>query len=732
MTTYEQSLDLFLASATEEVLCVFGPTRTGKTFVLQSYLQRRQADIQYVYTTVTKSIPQPRKNLYSLQHFCKEFVICGSRPIETDVLVIDDFQCTIPEREVLLCAFAKKRVRCAKIIILSSVLDDNHLEILETFTTTKRNLYRYFKTELSPYTIECGPRVVQYSDCTADVLGNIEWEFTPNMYIQEKEMREYIHYILRLRRDEAIEKNRVLVYVQSAEMCERLATHFSKYYAYVIRTATIHGKKEKGYLWYTHDPQIIFSTSSLGGVNSTNMYYFSSISILIDFGLVYKPHKSGFLQLGYCSQLEMKERSSVMTNGRIYRVMSKSFFDELPRHENPLYDWKPLLLYSALRHRLDFLIQLLNDKRFLKLSFTGDVYRSIEDLKYYKILNTDHTHMGRIAEEDQGLLYRLLHSCFQEKNYSIILRLQRIHRMSSLPRVILTSMVIMISIIDTISKYGRNSIFSFPDKPSQSQRRKFEAWLEVLAFCRGDSVGHTFGGNHVTFLWSVFELFLTVIVSDREEIRNYNIHFRTWTQFTRRCQFLCNAFGLSGESSPVVPFMKSVLSSVMNKRTWGIQRGVFPEYMFRKRLTKESSDTARSYIMTGSWFLLQEDVHQLLVQSLWKLVDNSQWRQFVHPFYRKKFSTHGLEDPHIEVQPENDLHLPLPINVATYVNSLSEHIWGEYSRRKHCSESKTEWKNTFRQGVLKDIDNEVAYRPGKVKYLECCEHFERNRLVLLT
>lgn len=729
MTTYDQSIEDFLRSPNAEVMCISGQNGSGKTFWL-SHFFRKRSNLQCVYTYGKKPSGTITGAL-SIRYFCTHHVMTRSYPSHMDVLVLDDFHMNSVEKDVVLMAWSKKVIPCKKLIVVSSFLSQYHVGILEMFTQTKKEtfeIYHYTGSVASYSDLSCPP-FIEYRDCLADNEDQLYWEFDKNAFIPFPTMCEMVDSILEECNDPRLERYRVLVYVQSPDMCEKMAEYYSRHTCLVV--ATVHGQKSKNEVYeLLHESriQMIFLTNIRVRVDD---FISNSFHVIIDFGMSYSMTKFGFVTMGYCSQSEMIHKSSFLQTGYVYRIMSEDFYNALPYAEWPIFDWKPFLVHCAMHKSLSyfmFLCSPLNSKKSKDpcvVTHSQEIFHDIHFLKKCHLLTEEHS-LTCHHRNNEHVLHKLLSSSFQVENYSVIAHLYRIHETSCLPESILLLTTMLIALVDTILKHGRHRVFLLPRLSNKQPSQILISWLRVLLFCNGeiDDSDSYIRSTYQKFLWTVFEVYLSIILQPNGYTMNlYNIHPKTWQEFVFRWKSLWCMMGMCPKTDSehkFLRFAKDKLERNVVKKDWCLKNGTYPKYFFRN--VKKHGDAIR-----GSIGHLHDKIRERLLETMWKLSDYSTWTSNLCPYSRKIFFNAEFYPPNVSVNPDYNLHLPLPTHVVSYIDELrsDKGLCDAANQMNSFIQSKKKGMETFRNTVVQELENEVAYRPDKYKYYEAMMDFKK-------
>lgn len=749
MAGFYDILDSFLSSSLRNVMCLYGGTGSERMYMVRRYFHHQCRGVRPVY--VSSYLPHVHYRLGKMmtwRHFCYECIIRNSYPKNYDVLILDDFHIHSLERQVVLLGWLRKQIPYSKLIIISPVLVHYHFKLIESYTNTKEHdVYKYdFDRASVPEMFHKDKDVqIEYKDYIQNENYEITWEFDSKTHISFINMCLMIDSILDEMEDPNLERSRILVYVQSPEMCDMLAEHYHSHSSFYIDT--IHGQKPKKEIYRilsSRSIQIIFSTNIRW---NPEYVYTNLIDAIIDFGVAYSKTEYGFLCLGYCSQSELHNRTHILTRGKVYRIMSKQFYENQPYIETPIFDWRPFLLQCIIHNKLDYFIEWLpsGHSPSTRVGYVRNIFQDIYNLVKCHILQHDFK-INNFHFEKSKMIRNLVKTPFSVEMYSIISHLYHIHHVSCVPDITLCLSTMMISLIDTIAKHGRHRIFDLPRITNRAPSYVFDNWLRVLLFCNGESYGIDtyFISNRQKLLWLTFELYLTILIRPTGYTFNiYNIQSQTWNDFVRRWQILYQM--ITSQSAAMLSqndFLQQTQSKIQQytiTREWSLQHGTYPHYLFKNyRLRRPTRE------LRGTFYYLRGDIKESLLNTMWKLSDYSTWTHNLHPHHRKMLLHDELQEPYITIDSEHQLYLPFPNHVLRYLDSFRNpivitvleageinDIQTESSKRDARITQKQLLRNHFRRTVVDQIDCEVAFRPLKYKYYEVMNDFEYHRNLLV-
>lgn len=713
--TFYDFMNSFMKSPAE-VGFISGECCDIKTYWLNMYLSQHP-HIDYMYLLPKKRHTNFRRSM-TLKDFCHNHFIrddVEKRPI--DLLILEDFHRESLEKEVLFMTWCDRAFHCSKILILSDSMVEYHFRYLEKYVRQPRIFFHgYYTNDSIDVSIETD---IEYIDYMENEHHQICWEFDPTSFITSNDMCQMIDLVMEKINDIDLSDNRILVYVQSPEICETILDYYTQQTNILVNT--IHRQKSSS------DISRILKDQNIRLIISTNIKWnhenmsLNPFTVVIDFGMMYSMNEFGFLSLDYCKQRELIERAKILGSGRLFRIMSKNFHDEsLPYTEIPIFDWKRFLIQCALYGKLSYFLTFLpsSGSWLGKRNNYRQIMVDLSTITLNHIVKHDRT-VNQKCEGALDILNTLIPSTFRVESFYQVITLNHLHQMSSLPDNILILSTMMIALIDTIQTSGRHRFFNLPRVTNRQQSQIFDSWIRVMMFCHGDCDGidSYFYSNRQKFLWLIFELCLTNIMSSSEQFDLYNFQKNTWIEFVKRWKLIYSK--ISHYSLPNIPLflqhVKISLLSHVQSRIWSMDRGTYPHFLFPKH----------KHYVKGIFYYLSPILKDCLLTTMWKVSDGSTWTHNLQPYTRKLFLMNDNPEPYITIDLEQRLHLPFPSSIVQFLRDFKS---GEGLEKlaqsfQNIKTEKAKLRKKFQQSVVHQIQQEVAYRPNMSKYHEVMEDF---------
>jgi len=723
--SFYQSMDAFLSLDVKHPSLLYlygGVSSIIRTFWLNKYLRDKSLNALYVHT----KMPSTRfHRMTSMSDFCFNTIVENGHTKTYDLIILDDFDIHSLEKQVFLRAVSKGMIQYRRLIILCSSVCDYLLATLEKSLRMDRRKFVYFTFDSLQRVCKETPTLqIHYRDYIENDSHQLIWEFDSKSFLTFPNMCDMIDSILEEIDENEMKKQRILVYVQSPEMCDTLVEYYLTHSP--LKVVSVHGQKSKKDICsIIHDwrNRVVFSTNIRWKNETMDGNLFTT---MIDFGVVYKMNEFGFLSLDYCTKSELEDRTKIMSCGTVYRILSKTFYDdELSQMEEPIFDWKKFIIKCALHNKLEIFISLFS---LNETSHHRQITSDLSGLVQYNLLRSDYAFV-RTDVDSRKIMTELLRSPLQVQTYTIVMHLCHIHEVSCLPQVTLILSTMMIALIDTITKYGRHRFFDLPRLSNRTPSQVLDNWLRVLLFCSGDSYGidSYFMTNRQKFLWLLFEVCLTIVVSgNSKNLDLYNIQYNTWNELVLRwkCLYRLSTLQHFENSASFLLHVKTSIEKHTLSKSWCLENRTCPTYLFRKIKIRRDSP------VHGNINYIHGEIKENLLELLWKLSSSSTWIHNIHPHSRKIFLHDEVPEPYIIVDLEHHLYLPFPNYLLRYLGDIEDDITDQKTgicllarKMKDRIETKKQFQETFKKTVIEEIENEVAYRPNKVKYYEMMDDF---------
>jgi hypothetical protein len=268
-----------------------------------------------------------------------------------------------------------------------------------------------------------------------------------------------------------------------------------------------------------------------------------------------------------------------------------------------------------------------------------------------------------------------------------------------------------ISFVDVVTTYGQLSMISDVDVHKS-------VWIGVmkrLAHRYDLSCRSVQRDTHV-FLDLMVEWLLTVLHTRLFSVLKVRDH--VWRKFVQRWMFLSSLVGLTSSSTDAQTFLRTMQNMTRpctKSHTWFLR----------------DAEYASMCAPSGTWYTLTRQCQDDVASVLWRLQDSMVWRHDLPPYARRSsFLLHGRHDPRFHLSHGFCLSWRCPHSVEKYVVTLPAEIIKAAAAYHHRRRDMLRIKKYFEDNVVREIRDEVAYRPGMCKFHECMSSFTHNIMTM--
>jgi hypothetical protein len=607
-----------------------------------------------------------------------------------DVLILDEFHVENPEKYMILQLIKKKNMEIKKLIVVSATMSEYDYNILESCMDQSQNNFCHISIQNKrEYTIS-----IEYKTSFKNNHNNLI--FNSNYFFSEYDMSFIVKDILT---NEKLNQN-ILIFVQSPDICEKMFDSLKGEFKNIY---TIHGQKtneEIKEILNDKQNKIIIGTNIL-----ETSITIPNLSYIIDFGICYSPDaNTGELLPRYCSQSEMIQRmgrTGRTCSGKIVRIYSEVFYNHQPYIYNTKFNWKPILLESILNKNLLFIKTLFEDDDRIEHHIEQD----LEYLIQHGIICHEYQLLKYI---DIPILKCMLSnsSLFLIKRYPMIIELYNIHKKMFLPENMLILCTLVISLLDITEKYGFMKLFYLPSSKKHSYSKNICEWKYIMSIMT-NSINDP---RH--FLYMFINIIIMILSDPKQKYEIYHINGRIWKQLKYRWIFLLKLYNISFEN------IFDKLKIITKKHRWYINDDVCKKKYGNKQIwyhifNKKEEDEKLS--LSHEIYTLTNDAYNVLNKILYKMIDKTPSIIYnILPYDRY------LTNESMNIMINDYFYIDVIDELQLHINELKKNIINHdvvltYKYRPYILKEKIE--------MLKEIENEVAYRPGNFKYNECFEHF---------
>lgn len=721
----EAALENYLSSSNKApLMMVKGDTGSGKTLGVFSFLCTHMGNLRSTFLlprwtdmmdrAKSSGIPQDRLRLTTLPYFCQAMLrgshVARNIMMNMDLLVLDEFHHESTEWMIVLMMlryYRKSIHRMPKLIFISATLADYHFGIMETFLEIPRVRLKIFE-------------VINPRSFTRDIV--YDNDFHPGFHHQPQLLAEKILAILK--DPNYSSKRRVLVFLHSPDICEHvgetLTTLLGKDNKNIFTcrpwiVGTVHGQKDK-----EENDEVLHSKELFQVIIGTNKLETSitipRLDMVLDFGICMVPDAYGTVLPRYCSQSEMIQRAGRAgrtCDSTVVRMMSRTFFQSMPYSLSNDVDYTSWILRAHLEGEASF--------QHLSRFFSSGDQVALHPVVMYEVegftrLVSRAEDWGLLTlsrgEPDKKLMRYLLKTSFHAKFYRMILNADAFQKKHPTVVTILTTAVV--AYLDTIFRYG-NKVFYIP-RTSLSYTSLLNHWKIFLArVSKYNNNDKDDDDRPVSELQRMIEIMVTMVMRKDaygKFCEEYHINNRIFRQVLSRWRSLLTYWypELDKKSrSQWMDWMRKIISTHTWSKTWD-RRG---DPILKMEKKKQERDRECEYY--GIDVLT------------WDHVSRHAWYHWM-PLSDLFFP--GMEEDWVVITDMTKIHftpdlwLPMPHEITQYIQNRESEVQDAFSNIEEYREEKKSWKDYFSKHVVHEMDNDVAYRPGMHKFLECQQHFE--------
>ena len=700
------------------LLMVKGDTGSGKTLGVFSFLCTHMENLRSTFLlprwtdmmdrAKSSDISQDRLRLTTLPFFCQAMLrgshVARNMMMNMDLLVLDEFHHESTEWMIVLMMLRYYRKvihnKMPKLIFISATLADYHFGIMETFLEIPRLRLEVFE-------------VINPRSFTRDIV--YENDFHPGFHHQPQVLADKIIKILKDPIYTA--RRRVLVFLHSPDVCENvcetLTTMLEKDKKFPYRpwvVGTIHGQKEK-----EENDEVLHSQAPFQIIVGTNKLETSitipRLDMVLDFGICMVPDELGTVLPRYCSQSEMIQRAGRTgrtCNSTVVRMMSRSVFDSMPYSLPHEVDYTPWILRAHLEGEASFRHLSRFFSRVEQVALQYEVIHQVDEFtrRVTRVEDWGLLNLSR-GEADKKLMRYLLKTPFHARYYRMILNADAFQKKQPTAITILTTAVF--AYLDTIFRYGNNKIFYIP-RTTVSYTSMLNRWKRFLAMESMSDEDH-----ETSELQRMVEIMITMVMMKDaygKFCEGYHINNRIFRQVLSRWRSLLTYWYPAVDKmsrTQWMDWMRGLISSHTWRKTWDRRDDPVPKVV---------QGEIKKHLSLG-------DCEYYGVQlEVWDHVSRHVWYHWMPendpPLDEEDISTHMNKIQLLSAE----LWLPMPLVIRTHFTHRGWEVQEAFDRLEEYREDRKSWIKYFSENVVKELENDVAYRPGMHKFLECQQHFE--------
>lgn len=647
----------------DKVFFVSAPTGSGKTIGFIKYLDGNVTSTKICFLMPTnaavgmikKYCHQPKITLYTPMTFLNELFQHRSM----GVVVVDECHIDTEEYQFIIRYLKTFPNLYSKLILLSA-------------TCPMVKIKTWF------------PEVVIHDLCGAIHRFQISYHYLDTDLVQFYNVPVNQQHILRnLFQQYQVKEDkcpRILVFCASASQCQQLAECFDREFENCV---AYYGKmesesKEKVTRLFENFKKsfILFCTNAL-----ETSVTIKNVNFVFDFGKRFVC-RGKVLRMEWCDQSSMIQRAGRTgrtCDGVVVRLMSLSFFNELPEIQDVKYDFDSILLTMYKKKKTKMMKKLFSDDRDIYEQFEERLRRlniysyGLNPLKFdYVYRYRNETHM-----EDAVLLYKLYNRRYKYSPNELFFLYLTIALIISMNINNYPLFYIPKEMRGRKQTFFRNICRVF-DKPRHQDELRTYVNIIFNAFIHGTSFVQLYHLNN-KFVKDVKRRFL-----------KYWNDAITYCKITDLNTFMTSYLNIAGEEQ--LSFMyhdefetiQKFLLYYSHFEIHSVPRLVGYEHAFAIHEAVPFDD-----IITYSVNRVNIKIRSVHIQ-------------------------HNMYDDHVEER------LVLWTNMD--VPSVAEYHKKDIMQYVECMNDKRYWKSEF-QMTIEEIENEVAYRPGNCKMLETMTEF---------
>lgn len=751
MALLQTRLETFYESKDASIMYITGETGCGKTRGVMKYVHQHfdQKNCLFLFPHRKQFLsiePSLYVKVMTLQKFCEMMMYSSLSNQIVDLVVMDEFHVESTEWLITLCLFQKYSKLFPKIIFISATFSSYHLTTIETYLQVKHSNFHYFElTSPLSYNVD-----IEYIDQCYLKDTNFEYKWTFNRYTfpsQETLSLLLINFLKTL--ETTSSKVRILVFLQSPNICEQVLDVLKKRQIHrnvheCWKFHTIHGQSSKQetttVLQSLQNHQVILGTNVL-----ETSITIPNLTHVFDFAMCFAKTDHSNLELRYCSQSEMIQRAGRTgrtCNGKVFRFVSKSFYETREYSISHHYDWSTWVLRHCLRRQessLESLQDLFSSSRQdqeRKMTHITDIHEAIRKMISWGILDTNG---DCVYNDDKKQILQQMNqsNCpFQIRLYKPLVQLVDKWKRGYLSNKYFILSTGVMALLDTFERYTFRKFFYFPPTLSFDYLSCWNQWKEFL---------HTY-----TTRVGYFEQVLTVVFSligdlchakhsktsvVKQWMNMYQINGRMFRQFCIRWKSIISHFFPKSSTNFLVYISSFFHKNDFYKDDWYIPKETRIWHVIVE-MKKDHLDTREDGI-NGHFHLLRFDYWDHLFTLFWNLDTCGLWNtciqdssnidsSFVPSIFCKNFLSECMY-----------LYLSPPRHVETFYRTKKDMIQKSFVFLQDEQHFKQYWKMMFTKNVIECIDTDVAYRPpatpsrhGMKKYIETLNHFDDLRSFL--
>jgi hypothetical protein len=282
----------------------------------------------------------------------------------------------------------------------------------------------------------------------------------------------------------------------------------------------------------------------------------------------------------------------------------------------------------------------------------------------------------------------------------------------------------IVAFLDTTYRYG-NKIFYIP-RTKFSYTGMLNRWKRFLAYVSSAPEDSDDPRDGDAELQRMVEIMITMVMM-KDAYGNfcegYHINNRIFRQALSRWRSILTYWYPAVDKmsrAQWMDWMRGVISSHTWKKSW--DRGDDP---LLKMIREEEKDKKKKKILEREC-----DFYGIHTKT-WERVSHHVWYHWMSSsespvlnMEETMYEDFDLFSYMSKIHLSSELWLPMPRAFRNHLVNKGWELEDAFSTLEQHREDRKSWTDYFSEHVMMEVENDVAYRPGMPKFLECQQHFE--------
>jgi len=757
----QTSLSRFFDTTTCPLLCLSGPTGSGKTTGVLRYLQTHQQGKRVAFLLPRRACIMKMSNaatpsLLKMQSYATFALLALRSPEKAcarhDVIVLDEFHHHSVDKAIVM-AFLRRFINQPhekKLIVMSATMAPFHHDYLADTLGVPTAHWQALHLPPPP---SAWTTTIHYMDHIVEP-SRMVWQSPPTPYALFGK-QEHAHWIvsavahLAKRERGTRERVRMLVFLHSGHWCDRVAHDLGDVLngggASLWSIVTCHGQMDKTELdsvLHAEDipgHQIIVATNLVE--SSVTLRH---VNVVVDFGVAFFPDARDMVVLKWCTQSEWIQRAGRTgrtCDGIVYRMVTKALFDMLPYATEPTHDWsRPLLQEMTMKgtnaQASSALSTLLQQACASPLRWQREPSPSPTLLQYERDVEQARHHLQTLCLDDRRrwpacplLQKQILQTSLHTTTLNVLLTVWSWRKDAA--RWAFATMVL--ALLDVAARGGLQSLFYVRANTNKGTigflTRKWHVMCAIMfPPYQALSTCHTAWDVIAVYLNMVCHLEMASASKESTHALRYDLfgwNGRLHRQFRQRWSSLL----MLGAKRDVCDDGKGIRDAIaaMRDKGWIQTRPMMRMHSVRSCMAYAravlTDEAMTRWVSTWEAFV-QKDTRVTVANDAWETWIDHVWR--THPVHAAE-TLHPTTTPHdssivlIDL-PSVRFSVPPPMGVRVFLGARSKKIANAVDARAERCHQREHWRAQF-DACVEQIREDVAFRPGMVGYLHHEAHF---------